>query len=71
MNLKVNARVKAAEEAINRMAGILTQLAVAGDLDEDLVGKISQLGAQKEGEIKDDINEIKPAAVGFLLVNKV
>ncbi|CAG5023666.1 unnamed protein product [Parnassius apollo] len=41
--MQVNARVQAAEKAISRMTGLLTQLAAAGAMPEDLAQKLNDV----------------------------
>lgn len=42
------ARVQAAETAIERMAGLLTQLAAAGALPKDVAGKLEDVKAEMD-----------------------
>ncbi|XP_064073163.1 girdin-like [Vanessa tameamea] len=56
--MQVTARVKAAENAINRMTGLLTQLAAAGALPEDIAEKVD--GVKIEPTIPDETESVKP-----------
>ncbi|CAH0727272.1 unnamed protein product, partial [Brenthis ino] len=60
--MQVDARVKAAEEAINRMTGILTQLTAAGGLSEDLADKVEEVITEHALEtVEAKPSELKPA----------
>ncbi|XP_053608170.1 caldesmon-like isoform X2 [Plodia interpunctella] len=52
--LQVSARVVAAEQAIGRMGGILTQLVSAGALPEDIAGQIGEVTTVLEAELHGD-----------------
>ncbi|XP_072949772.1 uncharacterized protein [Epargyreus clarus] len=58
--MQVNARVKAAEEAIDRMAGLLTQLTAAGALPPGMDGQVEEARREAERALTSDTDDTMP-----------
>ncbi|CAH2090635.1 unnamed protein product [Euphydryas editha] len=67
--MQVTARLKAAEDAINRMTGLLTQLAAAGELPEDIAEKVEEVKIEPPKE-PEPMEEIKPVTSAKSVVSK-
>ncbi|CAF4831797.1 unnamed protein product [Pieris macdunnoughi] len=59
--MQIDARVKAAESAIARMTGLLTQLAAAGELPEDLGQQMEEIQMERAADMRAEDLKARPS----------